>query len=237
MNKKSLYISHVNQAIQHPPLSWHQPYCAPGEFIAGHILEDLTKANHDKKDFKKYKQNVARMFNLNQTASNHTDRKTKQNLFLAGFIEGEGSLNISAKKNQSALFGVALNCEFSLTQHVNGVSVLYDAMEVFQTGRLSYKSGSKATMVYQINNRLSLQKVVSFWEKYISPYGCLVKTQRMVYFKYMLNLFELGAHKHLHSLSEHMLPIWDRLRMQKGQSNETFSSLEEAQEYVRNFSK
>ena len=57
----------------------------------------------------------------------------------------------------------------------------------------------------------------------------------MARFKTLLELINAGAHKDIKSLSEQILPLWDSLRMQKGQSNESFKSLEEAQLYVKNF--
>lgn len=41
----------------------------------------------------------------------------------------------------------------------------------------------------------------------------------------------------LESLINECLPLWDDMRIQKGQSNESFKNLQEAQNYVRNFKK
>lgn len=44
--------------------------------------------------------------------------------FLAGFIEGEGSLVVSIKEHPSAKFGYYVDPEFFIYQHKNGKSIL-----------------------------------------------------------------------------------------------------------------
>ena len=81
--------------------------------------------------------------------------------FFAGFIEGEGSFSVSAKKSPSAKFGVYLDPEFSITQHVNGSSHLFRCLCLFRTGVIRHKNKSNATLVYRIYNRETLkQKVI-----------------------------------------------------------------------------
>lgn len=44
--------------------------------------------------------------------------------WLGGFIEGEGSLLISVVKSDKAPFGVLLQPEFNITQHISGIDIL-----------------------------------------------------------------------------------------------------------------
>jgi len=164
--------------------------------------------------------------------------QVKLSFFFGGFIEGEGSLNLSIKKHENSKFGIMLDPEFSLTQHINGVKHLHDALAIFKTGRIRYKSGSNATLVFIINNRTSLEnKVIPFYENYILPYSAPSKSERLKTFSSVLNLFKKNAHLDINQFVNLMLPLWDKMRMQKGQSNESFVSLKEAQDYAKTYFK
>lgn len=206
----------------------------PQESFPEELLKELTAANLSytkTKNFPAYKQRICALFKLTEPKVT-----TESRLFLAGFLEGEASMNVSIKKLDTATFGVLLDPEFNITQHVNGVEILYLAMCVFQTGRITKKSGSKATLVYKIDNRqLLLEKVLPFYDDYVIPYGALSKKERKKRFLILLQAFNDGKHKDPVTFINEMLPLWDSLRMQKGQKNETFSDLEEAIEYIEQF--
>lgn len=218
----------MNKLIQEVNLS-------PSEIISKEMLERLKEANDkysSSKNFQQYLKNLAEIFKL----SGELKITTESKFFLAGFLEGEASLNVSAKKFKTATFGMLLDPEFSITQHVNGFSVLYFALQIFQTGRIRHKSGSNATLVFVIDNRISLEeKVIPFYKQYVVPYGSTEKVRRLAKFETLLDLFNKGAHKQLHSFSDNMLPLWDQMRKQTGQKNEMFKSLEAARLFVREF--
>lgn len=88
--------------------------------------------------------------------------------FLAGFIEGEGSLCVSIKEHPNSKFGYLVDPEFFLYQHKSGVKLLEMAKEIFGTGRIAPKSGSEGVLVFSIVNRRSLkERVIPFFEKYM----------------------------------------------------------------------
>lgn len=88
--------------------------------------------------------------------------------FLAGFIEGEGSLCVSIKEHPTSRFGYLVDPEFFLYQHKSGIKLLQLAKEVFGTGRITPKSGSGGVLVFSIVSRRSLkEKVIPFFEKYM----------------------------------------------------------------------
>jgi LAGLIDADG endonuclease len=209
-------------------------YCLPGEKLSPDVIKQLVAAKAStKKDFPKYMRAIGKIFSIKEAQTT-----IESNLFLAGFIEGEASMNVSAKKLKTARFGLMLDPEFSITQHVNGVENLYLAMSLFKTGRISYKSGSNATLVFVIDNRQSIEeKVLPFFKKYVDPYGSTFKKQRVESFKKVLTLLKDNAHRDLDRLVYELLPEWNTLRMQKGQINESFKSLKDAQEYVQTFRK
>ncbi len=88
--------------------------------------------------------------------------------FLAGFIEGEGSLCVSIKEHPTARFGYYVDPEFFLYQHKSGIKLLHLAKEIFGTGRIVPKPGNEEVLVYSIASRRALkEKVIPFFEKYM----------------------------------------------------------------------
>lgn len=206
---------------------------APGEKLSETLVTKIKELNAGKPDFNTYKQRVRNTFGLKPVTI-----KENQLYYLGGFIEGEGSISIGAKKNKNAKFGVELDPLFNITQHINGVQHLYFALEVFQTGRIRYKISSNATLVFIIEPRKSLQeKVCPFFEKYVYPFSSPAKQIRYKNFKKMLNLFDENAHLDKERFINELLPIWSSMRVQQGYEGQTFKTLEEAQNFVRNFVK
>lgn len=157
--------------------------------------------------------------------------------FLGGFILGEGSLNLNLKKKKELNFGVALDLEFSVTQSFYNVSHLINLMSLFQTGRLDFKSGSNATFVFLITNRKTIfEKIFTFWETYVLPYQTNFEAEeRFFKLKKLEPFFNNNLHRDETSFLYEMLPLWDNLRKQKSQSNQSFASLVEAQHFVKDF--
>lgn len=202
---------------------------APKSLLPLVVKEQLIKANAIKGDFPKYLREIERIFCLDTLPPITIEQK----LFIAGFVEGEGSINVSAKKLKTSKFGIVVDPEFSVTQHVNGVSQLHKALCIFQTGKIRYKSGSNATLIFTIDNRQSLvEKVIPFYEKYCKPHSSPAKIQRLNSFKKLLKFLDEKAHHNRILLRDEILPIWAEMRMQQGQSNQAFESLKDAQDFV-----
>ena len=88
--------------------------------------------------------------------------------FLAGCIEGEGSLCVSIKNHPGSKFGYLVDPEFFLYQHKSGIKMLELAREVFGTGRIIPKVGNEDVLVYSIASRRTLhEKVIPFFESYM----------------------------------------------------------------------
>lgn len=210
--------------------------CDDKKKICTSIIEKLQKANKDVKNgnFPQYIKKIQQIFGLSDTVPVTTELK----IFMGGFIKGESSLNVSAKKLQNAKFGLLIDPEFSIAQHVSGIQNLYHALKIFNTGRIRYKSGSNATFVFIIDNRQTLkEKILPFWKTYVIPYGSSSLGNRLKQFEKILSLLESNAHHDKNRFCYELLPVWDSLRKQKGQSNEAFESLEKAQEYIQTFKK
>ena len=91
-----------------------------------------------------------------------------QHWFLAGFIEGEGSVCVSIKEHPTAKFGYYVDPEFFLYQHRAFPQVLQLAQRVFGTGRIFPKQGNENVLVYAIASRRSIaEKVVPFLQRYM----------------------------------------------------------------------
>jgi hypothetical protein len=207
-------------------------FLQPDEKISSDFLQKLQEINkryRTSTNFQKYQEDIRRLFKLPKVRVTSRMRD-----YLAGFIEGEGSLSAGAKKNTTSRLKVYIDPEFNVTQHINGISNLFMIMNLFQTGRIRHKQGSKSTFVYTIDNRQSLeQKVVPFFEDYVSKFGSEVKKRRFAIFKKLLESFDAKAHLDLTRMIHEVLPLWDAMRIQIGQTNETFKNLQEAQDYVK----
>ena len=193
-------------------------------------LKELnTLKKQKKKPFSWYKEEIKTLFKI----SNPPKISVKYKTFLGGLIAGEGSINVSAKKSSNALFGVIIDPEFSITQHFDGFFFLFGALLLFETGSIHFKSGREGTFVYRIDNRRSLvEKVIPFWETYVFPYQEIKQKQKMKDFKEIITLLENKKHKNFFSFRDQILPLWDKLRKQKGHYFELFPDLESAQRFV-----
>jgi LAGLIDADG DNA endonuclease family protein len=113
--------------------------------------------------------------------------------FLAGVIEGEGSMCISIKRHPTARFGFYVDPEFFIYQHRNRRQLLELAQTVFGTGRISPKSGNEAVLVFSIVSRRSIsEKVIPFLGRYMEPFSARRDDIRR--YREALTLFELGMH-------------------------------------------
>lgn len=201
-----------------------------GDQLPADIIDQLKKCKNAQTN-PSYVHDVCKIFSIDPTKLPLINRDYK--FFMAGFIAGEGSFNLSAKKTPTAKFGVSIAPEFNITQHVNGISYLLGAIQLFGVGSISYKQGSHATLVFKITGYNNvLDHVVPFWEQFIKPtQGALLRKEREKFIK----VVELLNSKHtIDTFVEEILPLWDSLRKQKGQSNQTFPNLASAQAFVRN---
>ena len=116
--------------------------------------------------------------------------------FLAGLIEGEGSLCISLKKHPTARFGYYIDPEFFLYQHKAAREVLDLATIIFRTGRINPKPGNEDVLVYSITSRRSIiERVIPFYERYVLPYGSKLKRENFEMFREATELLEKGTHQ------------------------------------------
>ena len=90
--------------------------------------------------------------------------------FLAGLIEGEGSICISLKQHPTARFGYYIDPEFFIYQHKSARELLDRAKAFFGTGSIVAKHGNEDVLIYRILSRRSImERVIPFIEKDTIP--------------------------------------------------------------------
>ena len=125
--------------------------------------------------------------------------------FLAGLIEGEGSVCVSFKNHPTARFGYYVDPEFFIYQHENARDLLELAKRVFGTGRIAPKPGNEVVLVYSIVSRRSLvEQVIPFYEQYM-VYASKYKQENFKMFKAVVDIMINGGHH----TKEGMLKIVD----------------------------
>ena len=105
------------------------------------------------------------------SAGNQQERlssEERRRWFLAGVIEGEGSVCISIKEHPTTALGYYVQPCFFLYQHRDRRSLLEMAKEFFGCGSIYPKPGNPAVLVYAINSRRSISSVVvPFLQEYM----------------------------------------------------------------------
>jgi LAGLIDADG DNA endonuclease family protein len=114
--------------------------------------------------------------NVTGDADNQQERlagSEAANWFLAGFIEGEGSLTVSVKRHPACRSGFYVDPDFFLYQHESGRRILELARAIFESGRISPKPGNTSVLVYEVSSRSVIrEKVIPFFERYVVPFSC-----------------------------------------------------------------
>jgi hypothetical protein len=153
-------------------------------------LISVSKALH-------HKEEVIKDFN----DSNFNRNINNQNYlyFLGGFIEGEGSNSVSVAIDRNYKFGVSLQPVFNVSQHKNGLNILYSFKELFGVGSVVEKSGSPDIFVYTVKGyKKMIDPIIPFLEKYVQPFSC--KTKEYQIFKELVLLSEAGHQKNKDTL-------------------------------------
>ena len=114
--------------------------------------------------------------------------------FLAGVIEGEGSVYVGIKTHPTVPLGFFVQPGFSITQHRCRRSLLEMAKEEFGgAGSIFPKPGNESVLVYSIHSRpVRTRTVQPFLERYMR-YSSRADDFRR--FGEILHLFEAGEHR------------------------------------------
>jgi len=120
--------------------------------------------------------------------------------FLAGLIEGEGSLCISIKNQPTARFGYLIDAEFFIYQHQIRRGLLELARSIFDAGRINPKPGNEVVLVYSITStRLIAERVLPFFERYMT-FTCKKRDHKL--FREVVNALLEKRHLNPHGMIE-----------------------------------
>jgi hypothetical protein len=137
------------------------------------------------------------------SAVNQQERLSNQEQrcwFLAGLIEGEGSLCVSIKEHPSSRFGYLVQPEFFLYQHKIRRGLLELAGSVFETGRIFPKHGNEDVLVFSIlGRRRILATVIPFHERYMA-FSC--KKRDFQLFREIVVAMDRKEHHEAHGMVE-----------------------------------
>jgi hypothetical protein len=137
--------------------------------------------------------------------------------FLAGFIEGEGSLCVSIKRHPTCRHGYYVDPGFFLYQHENGRALLELAQAIFDSGRISRKSGSDNVLVYEVSSTAVLrERVIPFFERYVMPFSC--KRETFMRFKEIVEMMQRKEHLRDEGLAEIVRKVYSMNPASKGRA-------------------
>ena len=121
--------------------------------------------------------------------------------FLAGFVEGEGSISVSVTIHKDFKYGVNIQPIFNVTQHKNGLDILNSFKNLFEAGSIVSKSGSPDIYVYTLKGyKQIIKSVLPFFETYIYPFSC--KKEEYSIFKQVVLESSEGKQKEKDTLIE-----------------------------------
>ena len=137
--------------------------------------------------------------------------------FLAGFVEGEGSLCVSVKRHPTCRHGYYVDPGFFLYQHESGRALLELAQTIFGSGRISPKPGNPQVLVYEISSTAILrERVIPFFERYVVPFSC--KRVTFARFKEILEAMERKEHLRDDGLAEIVRRVYAMNPASKGRA-------------------
>jgi LAGLIDADG endonuclease len=112
--------------------------------------------------------------------------------FLAGFVEGEGSVHISIKTHSRRPFGYYIQREFFIYQHRSRRQLLELAQNYFDAGRIRPKPGNPDVLVFSVISRKGIvARVAPFLAR------CMAMSARCddyARFLRIVDLLEAGEH-------------------------------------------
>jgi hypothetical protein len=137
--------------------------------------------------------------------------------FLAGFIEGEGSLSVGIKRHPTCRHGYYVDPGFYLYQHESGRAILELAKTTFDSGRIFPKSGNPKVLVYEVSSTAVLrERVIPFFERYVVPFSC--KRETFMRFKEILELMDRKEHLRDDGLAEIVRKVYSMNPASKGRA-------------------
>jgi len=87
--------------------------------------------------------------------------------YIIGFIDAEGSFNITISKDNKRLTNYKVVCELHITQNINSIKVLKNIKDYFNCGVIKVDNKKTNTMKYQISSYKDIANIIiPFLDKY-----------------------------------------------------------------------
>lgn len=168
--------------------------------------------------------------------TNRNIKNTMYLYFLGGFVEGEGSNSVSISINKNFKYGINIQPVFNVTQHKNGLNILYSFKELFNGGSIFEKSGSPDIFVYTLKGYKQIIKhVIPFLEIYVQPFSC--KKEEFSLFKEIVLQSSEGKQKNKETLIEMVKLIYKLQGKGKNRKREISEILEIIEDKTTYFNK
>ena len=156
--------------------------------------------------------------------------------FLGGFVEGEGSNSVSISINKNFKYGINIQPVFNVTQHKNGIDILYSFKNLFKAGSVVEKPGSPDIFVYTLKGYKQIIKhVIPFLETYVQPFSC--KKEEYFIFKTIVLQSSEGKQRNKKTLIEMVELIYKLQGKGKNRNREKSEILEIIEDKTTYFNK
>ena len=136
------------------------------------------------------------------------------NWFLAGFIEGEGSLCVSIKRHPTCRHGYYVDPGFFLYRRESGRSILELAKATFGSGRISPKSGSPHVLTYDLVDQSPSRACDPVLRAVCRPFSC--KRVTFTRFREILEMMQRKEHLRDDGLAETVRKVYSMNPESKG---------------------
>ena len=146
---------------------------------------------------------LLRSIHNNKMSNNNYNelRKLKRKFlhyFLSGFVDGEGSFNISFAKHPAMKSRWIILTKFQIYQHQNQRDILELFKEVLGAGRIDKKSGSDVLSL-TVESRQSLtEKIIPFFKRY----PLATKAEAFKKFSAIIDMLNKGEHQTRHGFEK-----------------------------------
>jgi hypothetical protein len=163
--------------------------------------------------------------------TNRNIQNTSYLYFLGGFVEGEGSNSVSISINKNFKYGINIQPVFNVSQHKNGLDILYSFKELFNGGSVVEKSGSIDIYVYTLKGyKQIIEHVIPFLETYVQPFTC--KKGEYLLFKQIVLASSEGGQRDKNTLIQMVKLIYEFQGKGKGKGRKR--ELSELLEIIEN---
>lgn len=133
-------------------------------------LLSLTKALHSQKYVKYFSTNTngdgTLSSNLKSELATIEGKDLNPN-YIVGFIDAEGSFNISISKDENRTTGFRVVCEIHITQKAHSAKILYAIKDYFGCGVVKVDNKNTDGLKYQLSSFIDINRVlIPFLEKH-----------------------------------------------------------------------